>query len=284
METNKPTQSRHLIRRFIFWWFKLIIALVILTELAAVAFIWLAPARTAFMMEAGEPIAYQYVSIDHMSRYVLAATIAHEDEQLGTRRAAFDVTDFNARVDAYLHGKPDPSGSTIPQQLAKNIYLWPDQSGLRKALEAGLSTEIAFTLTPKRELELYLNYAQFGPKLYGICAATWYYFNTPPSKMTEKQAASLMGALPAPDLVRRSKDGGFLLDSGGSHLVTELIDGATNVWVPKQIEGLGGWQKTVATVGITDTAADHESTVGKPDGCSTMPQSVSDRLKQDGAS
>lgn len=282
METNKPSQSRHPIRRFFFWWFKLILSLVIITELAAVAFIWITPPRTAFMLEAGEPIIYQYVSIDHISRFALAATIAHEDEQLGTRSTAFDLNDFNARVNAYLNNKPDPSGSTIPQQLVKNIFLWPDQNGLRKGLEAGLSTEFALTLTPKRELELYLNYAQFGPKLYGICAATWYYFNTAPSKMTENQAAELMGVLPAPDLVRRAKDGGFLLDSGGSHAVTELINGAANVWVPKQIEGMGGWQRTVATVGIADTAADHESTVGKPDGCSTMPESVAGRLKLEG--
>ncbi|MGO4470352.1 transglycosylase domain-containing protein [Arthrobacter sp. M-10] len=284
METDKPTRSRHPIRRFFFWWFKLVLFLVVITELAAVAFTWITPPRTAFMLESGEPTTYQFVSIDHISRFVLASAIAHEDEQLGTRRGAFDIKDFNARVDAYLNGKPDPSGSTIPQQLVKNIFLWPDQSALRKALEAGLSTEFAYTLTPKRVLELYLNYAQFGPKLYGICAATWYYFGEPPWHVSEYQAAQLMGTLPLPSLVQRAKGGGFLLDNTAqSGWAIDYIKGASNVWVPMQIKNMGGWQAVVATIGVTDKASDHAATQDQPDACSTMPQSVADRLKQEAA-
>ncbi|MDP9694482.1 UNVERIFIED_ORG: membrane peptidoglycan carboxypeptidase [Arthrobacter globiformis] len=127
--------------------FKLILSVVILTFLAAISFIWITPPRTSYMLQDGEPVVYQYVSIDHVSRYMIAATIAHEDQQLGTRPGAFDVEDFQARAKAYLEGKADPSGSTIPQQLAKNIYLWPEQSALRKALEAGLASQLSLVLT-----------------------------------------------------------------------------------------------------------------------------------------
>ncbi|BAS17612.1 monofunctional biosynthetic peptidoglycan transglycosylase [Arthrobacter sp. Hiyo8] len=279
METDKPIRSRRRIRRFIFWWFKLLVTLVVLSELIAVAFTWITPPRTAFMLEDGEPIAYQFVSIDHISRFVLAAAIVHEDEQLGTRSGAFDMKDFNARVDAYLNGKPDPSGSTIPQQLVKNIFLWPDQNALRKALEAGLSTEFSYTLSKQRIMELYLNYAQFGPKLYGICAASWYYFDEAPWYMSEYQAAQLMGTLPLPSLVQRAKGGGFLLDNTAqSGWAINYINGAANVWVPMQIKDMGGWQAVVATIGITDKASDHAATQNQPDACSTMPQSVSDQL------
>jgi monofunctional biosynthetic peptidoglycan transglycosylase len=130
------------------------------------------PPRTSYMLRSGDPITYQYVSLDHVSRYIIAATIAPEDQELGTRAGAFDMDDFNARAKAYSEGKPDPSGSTMPQQLAKNIYLWPQQSAFGKALEAGLATELSLILSDQRILELYLNYAQFGPKLYGVCAAT----------------------------------------------------------------------------------------------------------------
>jgi len=258
--------------------------MVVITELAAVSFIWFAPPRTAYMLQTGGPIAYQYVSLNHISRYVIAAAVAHEDQQLGTRVGAFSVDDFRDRAVAYLQGRDDPSGSTVPQQLVKNIFLWPDPNALRKGLEAGLATEFSLTLTPQRIMELYLNYAQFGPKLYGICAASWYYFDEPPWNMSEYQAAQLMGVLPLPTLVTRAAGGGIYLGPGVHPKVWDYVNGAANVWVPKQIEGLGGWKADVATIGIGDTASDHAAERGAatPDGCSSYPKSVLDLLRQHG--
>ncbi len=265
------------------WRLKLLLVLIMpLVLVQVVAFMFsmgVTPPRTAYMLEAGEPNVYQFVSIDHMSRRLLAATIAHEDEQLGTRSGAFDVGDFQARAQAYFQGKPDPSGSTIPQQLVKNIFLWDDQSALRKGIEAVLATQFSYTLSHQRTLELYLNYAQFGPHLYGVCAASWYYFGAPPWSLTDYQSAQLMGVLPLPDLVRRDPNGGIYLGSGVHPAVWNLVNGAANVWVPKQLVGLGGWQAAVATVGINDTAADHADRRGDGDACSTMPQSIHDRIQ-----
>ncbi len=131
-------KRKHRVRRLLARIFKFALAMVVITELAAVSFIWFAPPRTAFMLQTGGPIAYQYVSLNHISRYVIAAAVAHEDQQLGTRVGAFSVDDFRDRAVAYLQGKDDPSGSTVPQQLVKNIFLWPDANALRKGLEAGL--------------------------------------------------------------------------------------------------------------------------------------------------
>lgn len=190
--------------------------------------------------------------------------------------------DFQARAKAYLEGRPDPSGSTIPQQLAKNIYLWPEQSALRKGLEAGLASQLSLVLTDKRIMELYLNYAQFGPKLYGICAASWYYFNTAPWAMYEYQAWQLMGVLPLPNLVTRDPAGGIHLGEKAHPKVWDYVNGSANVWVPKQVEGLGGWKATVATVGITDEAAHHADKRDSKDACSTMPDGVRARLEYEG--
>ncbi|WP_242701573.1 transglycosylase domain-containing protein [Arthrobacter cavernae] len=277
----RKRKKKHIILRSIGWFFKLVIALVILSLLATISFIWWTPPRTSYMMQSGEPVVYQYVSIDHISRYVLAATIAHEDQELGTRPGAFDIEAFNARAKAYIEGKPDPSGSTIPQQLAKNIFLTPQQNAVRKGIEAGLATEFSLILSEERILELYLNYAQFGPKLYGICAATWYYFGNPPWNITEYQAAQLMGVLPLPNLVQRAKDGGIYLGPVVNFRVWDYVNGAANVHVPRQIEGMGGWKAAVATIGITDTAADHANERGSADSCSAMPSSVLDRIKQE---
>ncbi|WP_449372772.1 transglycosylase domain-containing protein [Arthrobacter psychrolactophilus] len=65
---------------------------------------------------------YEQVSLDHVSRYMIASTIAHEDQLLGSRKGAFDYDDFKNRIQAFADGEADPSGSTIPQQLAKNIF------------------------------------------------------------------------------------------------------------------------------------------------------------------
>lgn len=256
------------------WILKIIVTLVIITEAAAVSFIWLTPPRTSYMLQAGDPVAYQFVSIDHMSRYVLAAAIAQEDQQLGTREGAFDLDDFNARVMAFLKGGKDPSGSTIPKPLAKNIYLWPDQNAFRKALEAGLAAELSLTLSPKRILELYLNYAQFGSNLYGICTATWYYFGHAPFEMTPYEAAQLIGVLPSPNRVQRLKDGGIYLNRELDSLVWKYLKEAAIVRVPRRMEGLGGWEAAVATIGITDQASDHRARRNNPDACSTMPESA----------
>jgi monofunctional biosynthetic peptidoglycan transglycosylase len=227
-----------------------------------------------------QPIAYQYVSMDHISRYMVAATIAHEDQLFGPRSGAFDGDDFNARIDAFLHGKPDPFGSTIHQQLVKNIFLWSDPSAPRKAIEAGLATEFGL-LPDRRVLELYLNYAQFAPRIYGICAASWYFYNTPPWAMTEGQAAQIVGVLPSPDLVTRW-NGQMLRDVGGSSGIINSMDKVQSAaWIPTQLHNLGGWRVVVATAGIYDTATDHSDTVDRPDGCSTMPTLVAGIIQQE---
>jgi monofunctional biosynthetic peptidoglycan transglycosylase len=257
---------------------------VLLVQLAlgccVVTLRWWTPGRTAFMLQNDGPTVYQYVSLDHVSRYLVAAVIAHEDQELGPRAGAFSMAEFGERVSAYLSGTPDPSGSTIPQQLAKNVFLWPHQDPVRKGIESVIASEMALALPDQRMVELYVNYAQFGPRLYGICAAAWYYFGEPPWDMTEYQAAQLMGVLPGPERVTRAPGGGLDTGPTADPWAVDLINGAANVHVPRELAGMGGWQAAVATVGIHDTAADHAARRGDPTACSTMPGSVAELIGQ----
>jgi monofunctional biosynthetic peptidoglycan transglycosylase len=257
-----------------------VLGVLVVLQLVVVGFIgtlrfW-TPSRTAYMLEDGGPVTYEHVSLDHVSRYLLAAVIAHEDEQLGTRSGAFTWGELGSRAWAFATGAPDPSGSTVPQQLAKNVFLWPHQDPLRKAVEAVLATEMSYELSDQRVLELYVNYAQFGPHLYGVCAASWYYFGEPPAAMTPYQAAQLMGVLPDPDRVRRAPGGGIDVGPTADPMAVELVNGAANVHVPRELAGMGGWQAAVATVGIHDTAAAHAG--GPGDSCSAMPAAVADLI------
>jgi monofunctional biosynthetic peptidoglycan transglycosylase len=137
---------------------------------------------------------------------------------------------------------------------------------------------MSYELPHRRLLELYVNEAQFGPHLYGICAASWYYFGEPPASMSAYQAAQLMGVLPDPDRVRRAPGGGIDLGPTADPLAVDLVNGAANVHVPRELAGMGGWQAAVATVGIHDTAEAHGADRGSPDACSTMPSSVAGLL------
>ncbi|WP_138418866.1 transglycosylase domain-containing protein [Sinomonas gamaensis] len=276
-------RKRYRLHRFFRFLVRLFVSMAVLSVCVTIPLNWLTPSTTSYMIQAGAPVVQQNVSVDHISRFLIAATVAHEDEQLGTRFGAFDFNDFFSRAQAYATNQADPSGSTIPQQLAKNLYLWPSQDWVRKGVEAVLAEELDFGLPKKRIVELYLNYAQFGPKLFGVCGATWYYFNTPPSAVTQYQAAQLMGVLPDPENVRRAANGGLDLSSAADKTAVDLINGAANVWVPRQLAGMGGWQMAVATIGITDTASMHADTQNAADACSTMPQAVADRLKAEGA-
>ena len=78
--------------------------------------------------------------------------------------------------------------------------------------------------------------------------------------------------------MRRAPDGGIDVGPTADPQAVDLIDGAANVHVPRELAAMGGWQSAVATVGIHDTAAAHAATAGAADGCSTMPASVRARL------
>lgn len=227
---------------------------------------WHSPSESAFMKRDPQAI-HEWVSIDHISRYPIAAVIAHEDPELGKRTGAFDISTFFSTAESYVGGQSDiVGGSTIPQQLVKNLYLSSTRTAWRKGLEAIISMPFSLVVSEKRELEMYLNYAQFGEHIYGICAASWYYFDTPPSQMTPDEAYQLAAILPMPSLARRA-------DRGGIYVAAPADDAKfrRTVWqiIPADVDYLGGWKATVAQVGITDEASDHVKNTS--DACLTNP-------------
>lgn len=92
--------------------------------------------------------------------------------------------------------------------------------------------------------------------------------------MTQYQADQLMGVLPDPDLVTRAPGGGIDVSRAANPLAVNLIDGAANVHVPRELAGMGGWRAAIATIGLHDTATAHSAQHANPDACSTMPSSA----------
>jgi monofunctional glycosyltransferase len=257
---------------------RILAAVAVVQALAILSLRWVDPQTTAFMAANPDGAIQQSVPIEHVSRNFLAAIIAHEDQPLPYRSGAFEWDVLLDRAEAHLAGQEDPSGSTIPQQVAKNLFLNQEMSAWRKAVEAALSMELAAMLDDRRVLELYVNYSQFGPTLYGVCAASWYYFDSPPANLPVHQAVQLVGLLPSPGHVRRAPGGGldFDVEDGLGWLSRSHVINAQKR-VPRHIEAHGF--QPVEEVGVTGLAADQPPA---DDDCAQRPEEVADLIAAEG--
>ena len=162
------------------------------------------PDTTAFMemrraaRSPDRPLAYQWVDYERISPWLARAVVAAEDARF-MEHGGFDWTALrkalqdNLAADGVVRG-----GSTISQQLAKNLFLSPRRSYLRKLQEAAIAAMIETTLSKRRILELYLNVAEWGDGLFGAAAATRHYYGTSAASLTRWQAAYLAARIPSP--------------------------------------------------------------------------------------
>jgi monofunctional biosynthetic peptidoglycan transglycosylase len=173
---------------------------VLLVSLALVLpWRWIPPPTTAFILqeqvqEAGR-IHRQWVPMRAISPELAIAVVAAEDQKFPTHQGF----DFDSLWRALSEERGRIRGaSTITQQLAKNLYLWPGRSVVRKGLEAWLTVLIELSWPKRRILEVYLNVVEFGPKVYGAGAASRLYFGKSAGKLTAREAALLAAVLPNP--------------------------------------------------------------------------------------
>jgi monofunctional biosynthetic peptidoglycan transglycosylase len=138
-----------------------------------------------------------WVSIDEMSPYLVRAVIASEDQHFN-EHWGFDIA---ALQKAYQHNqksKKVKGGSTISQQVAKNVFLWPGRSYFRKGLEAYFTILIEITWSKKRIMEIYLNEIEMGNGIYGAEAAAKKYFRKPAKDLSKRESALIAAVLPNP--------------------------------------------------------------------------------------
>lgn len=125
------------------------------------------------------------------------AVIAAEDQQFPHHWGIDQRATANA-IRAALNGQDSGGGSTITQQVAKNLFLWSGRSYVRKGLEWGLALLIEALWSKQRILEVYLNIAQFSARSYGVGVASEEFFRKDAFKLTRGEAAALAAVLPAP--------------------------------------------------------------------------------------
>ena len=134
---------------------------------------------------------------DELSDNLKYAAMAGEDAQF-LKHWGFDVKSIQKAYNKNQAGKPIRGGSTISQQTAKNVFLWPGRSWIRKGFEAYFTTLIELLWSKKRIMEVYLNVIEMGDGIYGAEAATRFYYKKPATRLSKAQAALLIAVLPNP--------------------------------------------------------------------------------------
>lgn len=163
----------------------------------------------------GYPLHHQWVAYRDISPALSHALIASEDNLFCDERFGFDVTALRGQVEAWEDGKRPRGASTITMQTAKNLFLWPDRSTIRKGIEAYLTPQIALLWPKRRILEVYLNSVEFGPGIYGVEEAAERYFRRSAADLTPYEAALLISVLPRPLVYVASPPGPYVRGRAG---------------------------------------------------------------------
>ena len=197
---------------------------LLLLVLVLLAFRFVPPPTTSFMLQSPYPVTQQWISIDKLPSYVPLAFVASEDQRFPNHYGV-DFAAISKALSQYDDGDGLRGASTITQQTAKNLFLWSGRSFIRKGLEAGLALSLETLWGKNRILEVYANIAEFGKGIYGVEAASQHYFGRSASKLTMKQAARLAIMLPSPR-TRSPNDLTFYLRQ-------------RVIWVEQQMQQLG---------------------------------------------
>lgn len=144
-------------------------------------------------------IRYQWVDYEKISPTMRLAVIAAEDQKFASHSGFDWLAIRKARAHNGL-GTRIKGGSTISQQVAKNLFLWRERGWIKKGIEAYLTFIIELLWSKQRILEVYLNIVQFSPRHFGVGYATHHFYNTTPDRLSTNQAALLAAVLPGPSL------------------------------------------------------------------------------------
>lgn len=178
---------------------------------------FLPPLFTILMVKqavAGHGIDYQWRSIDKISSQLVRAVIAAEDARFCEHKG-FDFDAIQKALEANERAEASGSskmrgGSTITQQTAKNVFLWPGRDWVRKGLETGYAGLIEIGWGKRRIMEVYLNVAEWAPGVYGAEAAAQHWFGISAKDLNRQQGARLAAILPAPRRYKAANPGPYV--------------------------------------------------------------------------
>ena len=192
------------------------IGIVVLYRFVPIPFTILMIQRCVEQVVDGKPLrlSKDWVAAEDISRHMRHAVVAAED-QLFYEHNGFDT---KAIEKALKHNEKQQTkrkkkirgASTISQQTAKNVFLWPARSWVRKGFEVYFTFLIELLWSKERILEVYLNVIETGEGIYGVEAAAQHYFNTSAKKLSPAQAAAIAAVLPNPRKWNPAKPSPFI--------------------------------------------------------------------------
>jgi monofunctional biosynthetic peptidoglycan transglycosylase len=228
-------KSRSFFARLLRWLGLLIVSGLVLSIASVALMRWVHPVTSAFMLrdraialfsgDSNYRFAHQWSDWSNISPNVKVAVMASEDQKF-PEHSGFDFDSMEKAWASNQSGRKFRGGSTISQQVAKNLFLWPGRSYVRKGIEAYFTVLIEAMWSKQRILEVYLNSAEFGNGVFGVEAASRRYFGKPAAKLTAQEAALLAAVLPAPKRLLVSKPSGFVRARQG--------------WIGRQMARMGG--------------------------------------------
>jgi monofunctional biosynthetic peptidoglycan transglycosylase len=186
------------VRRLVFFCVRLgIYAVLVLSLLLGVLSVINPPTTHTMWSEKRRlgDIDHEWVPLEEIAPVVARSVVAAEDAQF-CQHWGFDLDAIRAAIEA--GGRR--GGSSITQQVAKNVFLWQDRSWTRKALETAITPMIELFWSKRRILEVYLNIAEMDEGVFGVEAAAHRYFGVGPDELSPRQAALIATVLPAPKL------------------------------------------------------------------------------------
>ncbi|QCE41258.1 monofunctional biosynthetic peptidoglycan transglycosylase [Psychroserpens sp. NJDZ02] len=205
---------------------KIMLWFVIVTVALVVVYKWVPVPITPLMViryfEKDSPkiLKHDWEPVENISKNLQLAVICSEDQSF-LKHNGFDLKAIEKAYEDNKKGKRIKGGSTISQQTAKNVFLWPQRSWLRKGLEVYFTFLIESIWSKERIIEVYLNSIEMGNGVYGAESAAQFWFKKPASKLSKLEASAIAAILPNP---RKYK----------ANPVTNYI-ASRKIWIMKQM-------------------------------------------------
>lgn len=201
-------------------WLQWLVVLFFATSIGAVVvYRWLPVPVTPLMVircvqqvQNGESLRlrHHWVPLEEMSIYMPVAVMASEDQRF-MEHHGFDYEAIEKALEENRKGKRQRGASTITQQTAKNVFLWPDHSWVRKGLEAYFTFLIEVFWSKQRIMEVYLNSIEMGDGIYGAEAVAQWHFGCTAAQLTRPQCALIAATLPNPLRFSSKNPSGYML-------------------------------------------------------------------------
>jgi monofunctional biosynthetic peptidoglycan transglycosylase len=194
-----------------------LLLILILAPLLVTACYRVVPPPATFLMlqRAGESgVRKDWRPLERIDADLVHAVVAAEDSRFCSHRG-FDVEAIKKAMEANERSSKVRGGSTISQQTAKNVFLWPQRSWVRKGAEAGFTVLIETLWGKRRIMEVYLNVVEWAPGVYGAEAAAQKWFGKSADSLTRTEAARLAAILPAPRRYKAAQPGPYVRQRAG---------------------------------------------------------------------